>query len=159
MTGTVRVNLYDQYTFDAIPFQTVKIKGVTFYTDGNGVVTVTDIADGAATWETLPIGYGNNSGSVTVVADETVTKSVYADPDDAYLGGVVRDGTTPLHGATLTSYGFSASTMVSGIYYKIHPTGTYNILCKATGYVDQIKSVTIWGGDDITSLDFAMVAV
>ncbi len=111
----------DCLTGQGISGAKVTIGGKTWYSDGNGLVTLTDMPSGRQPVEISKNGYKSLIANITVPSSGTYNfGSVCLQPTDSGLGNLTayiknKDGTILLSGATVTVGGKSATTGAGGV--------------------------------------------
>ena len=130
------------------------------YKDGNQIANVDTTQ---LTYLDEELEPGTYEYEVTAVYDDG--ESMPSDPAEATIYGVgsiagtVIDGITedPIEGATITAGDYSATSDGSG-YYMISDvvTGTYDVVCNADPYSEQIVEDVVVNHEETTTVDFEM---
>ncbi len=153
--GVVAGTIFDAKTQGPIAGATITLTGGMDYsavTGSNGTFTIASITPGDYSVTVAATGYSTVTGSISVVAGQTLTLNQgmtpaggYVDSSPGTLTGTVVDGSTgqPLAGATFDlGNGFSATTDGSGQFSIASVTrGSYTGTLSASGYVTRTFSV------------------
>jgi len=162
--GTIRGKVIDRGTRLPLAGAVVTATGVKSYTAKTNAEGIYSMSVEAGTYlvEATYPEYEPQSERVEVSAGEeeivdfALAKRV-PPPEVAVIHGYVIDAETraPIPGAEVTCAGKSYYTKADG-YYRFEVTpGVYNVVCKATGYEDMIKTVEVRRGEEVR-LNFEM---
>lgn len=167
--GTVTGNVTDGATSNPLGEVTVDIGEITGATGDDGSYTISSIPAGEQTILAFKEGYLTYSGTVTVIADSTVSRHITLSPDKPepepgkgnVNGKVIDVNGSALEGVEVTglAIGFPAATGPDGIYLlqNLAP-GEMTLNYAKTGYVTASQSVTVKEDTTITAPDMRLNA-
>jgi len=147
VTGTVT----DSGTAQPINGATVSDGATSTTTNGNGVYTFINLAEGGYTVSAVAPGYASQTATITVGPGATLTQNFALQPNPATISGVVSDSVTAqaVLGASVSASGVPGTLTTNGagqFTLSSLAAGTYLITVTASGYQSQTRSVAVTAG-------------
>ena len=159
-TGTVTGVATDANTGSSLAGVNVTFSGGSATADDSGNFTLSNVPAGNQSLLASLSGYSDQSFSVVVIAQQSVTQNVSltAVPTTGSIVGVVTDNTSgsPVGNATVSYNGGAVSTSGDGSYSLSNiPAGSVALTVAADGYQNSAANVSVVAGQTATN-NFAL---
>lgn len=139
----------------------VTFDGVEHTTGVDGIVAITDVANGNYDYIVAKTGYAVVSDNINVNGAD-VSENITLIPLTYYnvTITVVDSELAPIEGATVTFDGVEHTTGADGIVALVDvANGTYNYTVSKTGYVDVVDNMNVNGADVSETISLSLVGV
>ncbi|WP_256762422.1 carboxypeptidase regulatory-like domain-containing protein [Cohnella sp. WQ 127256] len=143
---------------------TVSIGGISVATDALGRYTLSNVPAGKQTITVTKAGYNNETASVTVIAEQTVSAFTFfltaVQTTGTVTGFVFGPGNSPIDGASVSIGNISAVTDSTGKYTLSNVlAGSQTVSVSSTGYNAGTATVTVTAGQSVSAGNIVLTPV